>query len=153
MKVITEYLDKLRPNITKLNLSCRGISKLPEDCLLRFTQLRDINLRYNYLKVLPKLPPTVENLWCDSNLLKTLDLRQYPNLRLIDCKINKLRKLLLPSSCETLYCGYNIISCYDLDTYNEYVKRWHHDFLAFPASERAMAIACFLFLTTPPEPE
>ena len=100
---ITEYLDSLSNNITKLNLSNSNLSELPD--LSRFYNLQVLICNKNFLTIIKDLPETLLVLVCKFNKLTELYL---PNsLKKLDCKCNLLTELYLPNNLQELNCSYN----------------------------------------------
>ena len=84
---IEEYLNSLPLNITKIYVSRRGLTYLPD--LSRFKQLKYLNCSYNYLRELPPLNNTLENLVCHHNKLNWLP-QLNDNLTSLECDYNQL---------------------------------------------------------------
>jgi len=86
---IEYYLNSLPKNTTKIDISCKGVTYLPD--ITRFTSLEVLDCDDNYLTSLPPLPES---------------------LLYLSCERNKLRYLpLLPENLQYLYCSYNLLTC------------------------------------------
>ena len=122
---IGQYLDSLKEDIAHLNLSNKGLSRIPS--LARFTELQSVNLTGNKLKNLPELPDGIQTVYCGNNQLESIDglpdsireinaginkithIHQLPNqLRSLNIHLNCLQKIdALPPLLEYLYCNSN----------------------------------------------
>jgi len=118
---IETYLNSLSNEIFSLDISCKGITSLPD--LARFKNLKHLYCYHNELTSLPSLPPNLEELDCFSNKLTSLptlpqnlqklyccnnELTSLPtlpqNLQYLNCSNNKLTSLTLPQNLQELYC-------------------------------------------------
>jgi len=105
---IHKYLDSLPSNIKEIDISYRKLTALPD--LSRFTQLRLLVCRNNYITELPILPSSIKMIDCYGNKITKI-LRFHKGLKKIDCGNNKL--LYLPELNEELtelYCGINLLT-------------------------------------------
>jgi len=94
---VEKYLDTLPDNISKIDLSRRGITSIPN--LSRFINLQELDCSYNKLITLPKLNNTLQQLDCSHNDLISLpELNE--NLKYINCSNNNL--ISLPKLNENL---------------------------------------------------
>jgi Leucine-rich repeat (LRR) protein len=87
---IEEYLNSLPLNTTKIDVSDKGLTYLPD--LSRFKQLTHLYCSYNYLRELPPLNNNLILLYCSRNQLRELPPLN-DNLILLYCSRNQLRKL------------------------------------------------------------
>ena len=68
---VTEYLNNLSENVTRINLSNKGLTSIPS--LARFTKLKTVELNGNKLTKLPEMPNGVCTIDCVDNNLETLE--------------------------------------------------------------------------------
>ena len=103
-----EFLSNLNDDITKLDISNKGLKILPD--LSRFTNLKILNCHNNNIKTLNNLPQYLEELNCYDNLIVRLD--NLPmNLKKLNCKNNKIKNLdNLPITLNKLECLNNSLS-------------------------------------------
>lgn len=103
---VNDILSKLSDDITALNLSRHQLKIIPRDCLLRFKNLKRLDLSYNCLQELPNIPESVNNLNCSFNSLTRITCTQ--NLERLFCHCNQLVSIdSIPDSLEFLYCYTN----------------------------------------------
>jgi len=78
-------------NITKLNISNKGLTKLTKlpDDIDKYTNLKILYCRENKITSLDNLPPTLKELYCYSNEITSLD-NLPPTLEKLECNNNKL---------------------------------------------------------------
>lgn len=103
-------------DVTHLHLNNKNLDVISD--LSGFTKLKILYIRNNNLKVLPFLPDSLEELYCDNNQLTTLSPmhgQQLPkSLKILKCNDNQLTclddyGLILPNSLTTLFCCNNKI--------------------------------------------
>ena len=102
---ITDYLNKLPENTTRINLSNKGLTSIPS--LARFTKLKYVNLESNKLTTLPEMPNGVCHIVCTSNRLETLE--GLPDSVIDLCASgNKIRRITkLPTNLKNLHISGN----------------------------------------------
>jgi Leucine-rich repeat (LRR) protein len=102
---IDSYLDNLSRDIIKLDISGKGLSKLPD--ISRFTNLQILYCNNNKISVLPKLNCTIKKIYCSRNQIYKID--ELPKeLFMLDCDNNKLLVLPeLPVNLSILHCNDN----------------------------------------------
>ena len=102
---IETYLNSLPKNVLTIDISCKGLTSLPD--LTRFKNLQELYCTNNKLTSLPTLPQNLTKLYCSKNeltLLPTLP----QNLKELYCYKNKLTSLpTLPQKLTKLYCYNN----------------------------------------------
>ena len=104
INIINEWIKK-GDNKAILCLSYLGLEKLP-----RLPQsLQRLWCYNNQIKELPQLPQSLQILWCSNNQIK--ELPQLPqSLRELNCYNNQIKELpQLPQSLQELYCDNNQI--------------------------------------------
>ena len=102
---IVEYLNSLPDDVTKINVSSRNLTYLPD--LSRFYKLEILSCNYNQLTELPPLNSSLKQLFCSGNNLTRLP-QLNPNLNTIYCFSNKLTCLpSLNNKLEMLFCTGN----------------------------------------------
>jgi len=115
---IEKYLNSLSTDISKLDISCKGVKFLPD--LTKFKNLKTLHCSNNQLTLLPSLPQNLKYLYCSNNqlvLLHTLP----KNLEVLYCANNQLTLLYpLPQNLEVLYCANNKLTV--LPTLHENLK-------------------------------
>ena len=74
---------------------------------LNYNNLTDLNCSYNQLTELKNLPDSLLYLNCRQNKLKKIILP--PNLKTFECTYNQIEILDMPDSLEEVYCGSNKI--------------------------------------------
>lgn len=74
---------------------------------LNYNNLTDLNCSYNQLTELNDLPDSLLYLNCRKNKLKKIILP--PNLKIFECTYNQIERLDMPDSLEQVYCAYNRI--------------------------------------------
>ena len=102
-------------NITKLNISNKGLTKLTKlpDDIDKYTNLKILYCRENKITSLDNLPPTLKELYCYSNEITSLD-NLPPTLKELKCWKNQITSLdNLPPYLEVLYCWNNNITSLD----------------------------------------
>jgi hypothetical protein len=98
------YLDILQNNAEHIYIGYSSLYVMPE--LMRFTNIISLKCGYNFLKEIPYLPNTLQQLYCNNNNL--IALPPLPSgLRVLECDKNKLS--LLPP----LPHGLHILTCDD----------------------------------------
>jgi Leucine-rich repeat (LRR) protein len=107
---IETYLNSLSNEIVSIDISCKGITSLPD--LTRFKNLKHLYCYNNKLTSLPTLPQNLQNLYCFHNELTSLPSLP-PNLQTLSCSINKLTSLPpLPQNLEKLFCSVNKLTSF-----------------------------------------
>jgi len=116
------------PDITKLDVSNRGLTSLDVTC---FKNLKILYCHHNHLTSLHlnenleelyccnnrltslRLPETLQRLYCFQNRLTSLHLNE--NLQILSCNHNQLTSLHLSKNLIELYCGYNQLTSLHLN--------------------------------------
>ena len=100
-----EFIDALPWDTTELNISCRGLDKMPD--LSRLTHLKSLDCSSNYITSLGTLSDTITDIYCSNNNLTTIPpLRK--NVRKMVCSKNKLTSIPpFNDSLEVFYCFNN----------------------------------------------
>jgi Leucine-rich repeat (LRR) protein len=97
-----------------IQLKNKGLTYLPD--LSRFYKLKELNVSCNLLKQLPKLPPSLQEIYCGKNQIEKLpdDLPQ--DCYILHCHHNQITSLpKLPPMFEVLYIIDNpIYNMFDL---------------------------------------
>ena len=92
-------------NITELDLSNKGLDKLPD--LSKYINLKKLDCRSNNIVALDNLPLGLQTLYCGGNAIARLD-NLPPGLQILKCGWNKLVALdNLPPGLKKLYCTNN----------------------------------------------
>jgi len=99
------YLDILQNNAEHIYIGYSTLYVMP--VLHRFTNIITLKCGYNFLKEIPYLPNTLQNLYCNNNNLTYLP--PLPSrLQLLECSANKLASLPpLPHGLQILTCDGN----------------------------------------------
>jgi Leucine-rich repeat (LRR) protein len=98
------YLNSLPDNITKLDVSNRGLTSLD---VRRFTNLKELYCQHNHLTCL-YLNKNLEYLYCSNNQLTCLRLNE--NLQRLHCFQNQLTCLNLNKKLQILSCSDNCLT-------------------------------------------
>jgi Leucine-rich repeat (LRR) protein len=155
---IEDYLNSLPLDITKIDVSSRGLTYLPD--LSRFKELIHLNCSYNEITELPHLNNKLQYLYCSENQLTGLPPLN-DNLIYLDCSENQLTGLPpLNDNLTQLYCYYNeltslpplnnnliqlycfrnqltwlpplnklqLLNCSDNNIYNENIEKYKYDY-------------------------
>ena len=102
---IEDYLNSLPLDITKIDVSSRGLTYLPD--LSRFKELIHLNCSYNEITELPPLNNNLIYLYCSENQLTGLPPLNN-NLTHLYCYRNQLTELPhLNNNLIILYCSHN----------------------------------------------
>ena len=88
--LVKDYLNSLNINVTKINISSRGLSKFPD--LSRFKNLTELYCSDNHFTSLPALNNNLHTLYCCNNKLTILPSLS-DNLINLNCSNNKLNSL------------------------------------------------------------
>ncbi len=99
---IEDYLSSLPNNIDYIDLSFKKLNEIPD--LSRFTNLKELNVSYNYIKYIPKID-TIKILNCNNNDIEYIS--EMPNLELLNCATNNLQYLPSFKNLRVLYCNFN----------------------------------------------
>lgn len=100
-------LGNIPENIYMINCSGNELHYMPH---IYHTKLNALFCSANQLRVLPKLPTTLECLYCYHNNLRTLPKLPEP-LTDLSCGNNTLRELPeLPEKLQNIYCGHNMLT-------------------------------------------
>jgi len=110
------YLNSLPDNITKLDVSNRGLTSLD---VRRFTNLKVLNCRHNHLTSL-HLNEELHTLYCANNHLTSLHLNE--ELHTLYCSNNPLTSLYLNKNLQQLCCGENCLSSLHLNEKDNITK-------------------------------
>jgi Leucine-rich repeat (LRR) protein len=109
--------------ITELNLSFKGLNKLPDD-INKYTNLIKLDCSSNLLTSLDNLPHNLQYLNCCNNQLTSLDNLPY-NLQKLYCSYNKLTNLdNLPIKLQYLF-NYGNQFKYDFEPTLENIKKYN----------------------------
>jgi Leucine-rich repeat (LRR) protein len=99
-------------NITILNISNKGLTKLPDD-IDKYTNLKVLYCYNTKLTSLDNLPPTLKELYCYGNQITSLDNLPH-NLEILYCNNNQITILdNLPPTLKELNCSCNQITSLD----------------------------------------
>lgn len=100
---VEEYLDSLPASTTFIDLVRRNISHLPS--LDRFTNLQNLNLYYNRLVDLPRLPQGLRTLYLSHVVFESLPVlpSSVTNLRIDDCAYMRQMTAPLPAGLILLH--------------------------------------------------
>ena len=86
-------LDTSRLPLTLVELICNNNDLCYIGDLSKFTQLKVVNVNNNNLEYLPKMPQSLEILWCNNNKIKHLiDIKEMSLIHL-DCSNNNLKMI------------------------------------------------------------
>ena len=98
-------------NITELDLSNKGLTKLPD--LSLYTNLKNLNCSQNQITSMDNLPQAITKLECYNNQITSLD-NLPQTITTLCCSNNKLTSLdNLPLTLTELYCFNNQITSLD----------------------------------------
>ena len=100
--------EAMMQSIVKLYLNCRKLTTLPK----LPPNLQELYCDYNQLSKLPdSLPPSLQELDCSHNQLHKLPDSLPPNLQRLDCNNNQLSNLpgTLPPTLQYLHCRNNLL--------------------------------------------
>jgi Leucine-rich repeat (LRR) protein len=104
---VLSALEKFDDKTERLDFSRYDLEEFPKYCLLRFTNLKYLNLAYNHLVELPELPDSLTYLNIDFNYIKRIE-KLPPNLSEFYCSLNGMEFMCeLPNSIRYLNCYTN----------------------------------------------
>ena len=113
-------LDIDYSSITELDLSCKGLTELPD--LSIYPNLIELDCSDNYISNLDNLPLTLEIIYCNSNEIRQL-YNLPPNLEILHCGYNKITHLNnLPPNLKELKCANNPL-IYDFEPTLENIRK------------------------------
>ena len=111
VKEITERLNMLPANTTRIVLANKGLTSVPS--LARFTKLTYVNLEGNKLTTLPEMPNGICHINCTSNRLETLE-GLPDSVKELYVSGNKIRRITkLPTNLNILHISKNLLQSID----------------------------------------
>lgn len=106
IKIVNHFIGDYNPDDNDVNVYRLGISYIPVDSFMKFTNLTKLDVSANKLKLLPQLPDTLTRLNCHMNELTSIYIP--PNIKYLICYCNNITLInALPESLIELSCYSN----------------------------------------------